>query len=160
MDNLFEPLVIVISREEVESGNIEPALTTLKRLISSPSIARPYKEKVEIAFDGFDNDHRELFEIDNVRNYVFKLDNDFPFWLFFLSKHSSGLQALLLCLLPPYLTEEGKAKIFPERIESLLTKRWFPAMNHICDFAGISENENEQLTEKTFQYISSGPLPL
>jgi hypothetical protein len=160
MDNLFEPLVIVVSREEVETCNIEPALTILNRLISSPAIAQAYKEKVDITFHGFDKDQRELFEIETVRGYVFKLDNDFPFWLFFLSKHYTGLQALLLCLLPPYLTEEGKAKVFPERIKSILTKRWFPAMNNICDFAGISDSENEQLTEKALQYISSGPLPL
>jgi len=89
---------------------------------------------------------------------VHKLDEQFPFWLFFLSKHDLGLQCLLLCFLPPYLTKEERAEIFPERIERLLTKRWFPAMNHICEYVGLSEQEIERLSDRVLAYIRSSPL--
>ena len=155
---MFEPLIIVVSKDEVFSGDITPALGTLKKLIESPEVAKSYKEKVDIAFHGYDNRPEELFEIPEVRNFVYKLDEQFPFWLYFLSKEYLGLQALLLCFLPPYLKDEAKQEIFPERINELLTKRWFPALNHIGNMVGMSDNENKAITERTIQYIFKGPL--
>ena len=55
-------------------------------------------------------------EIDTLRyevsNFVCELDQQFPFWLFFLSKRHRGLQCLLFCFLPPFLTEAGRARSF------------------------------------------------
>lgn len=155
---MIEPLIIIVSKDEVLSEDVEPALGTLKRLTESSEAARLYREKVDIAFQGYDDHPEELFEIPEVRNYVYKLDEQFPFWLYFLSKKHLGLQALLLCFLPPYLKEEAKKEIFPERINDLLTKRWFPALNHIGEFVGMSDHENEAITERTIQYIFNGPL--
>ena len=155
---MFDPFIIVVSSDEVLSEDIEPALGTLKKLTESPQVARSYREIVDIAFHGYDDYPEELFEIPEVRNYVYKLDEQFPFWLYFLSKMHLGLQALLLCFLPPYLKEEAKQEIFPERINDLLTKRWFPALNHIGDYVGMAETENEAIMERTIQYIFNGPL--
>ncbi len=152
----IDPLVVTVSREEINLGDIEPALSILKQLISSPDIATTYKEKIDIAFHGYDTDFRELFELPEVRDYVHKLDEKFPFWLYFLSKKHLGLQALLFCFLPPYLTEEAKAEIYPQKIDELLTKCWFPAMNRIGDYVGMSEKENEVMTERAIQYITYG----
>lgn len=154
----FEPFVIVISRGEVEAGDIEPALNILKQFVASPEVARSFQEKIDISFHGYDHDSRELWEISEVRNYVYKLDDEFPFWLFFLSKKFHDLYALVLCFLPPYLTEKAKTEIFPVRINELMEKRWFPALNYMCAYAGIGEEEIEYLSERTFRYISSGPL--
>ena len=155
---MFEPLIVVVSRDEVLSEDIFPALGTLKKLIESPKIAQSNKENIYIAFHGYNNYPEELFEIPEVRNYVYKLDGQFPFWLYFLSKKHLGLQSLLMCFLPPYLKEEAKQEIFPESINDLLTNRWFPALNHIGDFVGMSENENKAISERTIQYIFNGPF--
>ena len=155
---IFAPLVIVISKDEVQSGNVAPALSSLKKFIESPEIAKSYVENVEIAFDGYNNYSEELFEIVEVRDYVYKLDDEFPYWLYFLSKKHLGLQALLLCFLPPFLTEEGKQKIFPERINNLLSDRWIPALTHICEFVGANENDRDAIAERALQYIFKGPL--
>ncbi len=95
-----------------------------------------------------------------VRSFVSKLDEKFPYWLFFLSKHHLGLQCVLLCFLPPFLTETARAGVFPERIGELLTRHWFPAMNHICDYAGFSEQEVDALTDRVVDYINHGRFPL
>lgn len=156
---MLEPLVVVVSKDEVLRGDISPALGVLQALLKSPEIARRYREKVDIAFHGYDDHPAELFEIPEVRNYVYELDEKFPFWLYFLSKHYLGLQALLFCFLPPYLKEEAKKDIFPQKIDSLLSNRWFPALNHIGQFVGMDERQNIEITERTIQYICSGPLP-
>ena len=61
---------MVVSRQEVENKDIEPALSVLSRLITSPDIAREYMGKVDISFDGYNDNKEELFEIPEVRNYV------------------------------------------------------------------------------------------
>jgi hypothetical protein len=156
VEPLADSLCIVVSRQEVEAGDIQPALSTLKQLIVSPETARAYKEKVDIAFDGYDDYLAELFEIPKVRDYVHALDGQFPFWLFFLSKRHLGLQCLALCFLLPYLTDKAKAETHPKQFEELLIKRWFPAMNAIAEYAGLKEDEVEALTVRAMKYFTEG----
>ena len=150
--------IIVVSREEVETQDTFSVLEALSALIQSPAQARSFFEQVEIAFDGYNETREELFEIAEVRNFVQQLDEVFPFWLYFLSKTGTSLQCITYCFLPPFLTKAAKAKIFPERLDDLLTKRWFPAMNQVCEWTGFSEQEIESLTERSAEYLIRGPL--
>lgn len=160
LPNDVDPLGIIVSRDEVEALDTAPSLSILRQLTASPATARRFFERVDIAFHGYDDITLELLEIPEVRDFVHKLDEQFPFWLFFLSKHYLGLQCLLFCFLPPFLTEEGRSEIFPERIDRLLTNRWFPAMNCICEHARFSDQEIEQLSERVLTYIANGRFPL
>jgi hypothetical protein len=121
-------------------------------------VARAYQERVDIGFDGYNEDPRELGEISEVREYVNKLDEKFPFWLFFLSKHFLGLQCIIYCFLPPFLTDSGRAQIHPERLKDLMLRRWLPAMNHVAAYAGLGEVELRRLTDSAIQYARTGPL--
>jgi len=96
----FDPIVIVISRDEIEAGEIEPSLSALKNCIASVDVIRERFERLDVAFHGYNDDSREVFEIPEVRDFVHRLDGEFPFWLFFLSKSYLGLQAITLCFLP------------------------------------------------------------
>ena len=156
---MLDPFVIVITRQEVESVNITRPLNLLQPLLASPQTARSHFEKIDVAFDGYDDDNRELFEIPDVRDFVFKLDEAFPYWFYFLSKNGLGLQALILCFMPPYLTEEAKAQVFPERLQPLLLERWFPAMNYVCEFVKMPKEEVVRLTNRVMSYIAKGRLP-
>ncbi len=153
-----DPLCVVVSRQEVEAANIDPALSILTRLIASPAIARANQERVDIAFDGYNHDPTELYEIPKVRDYVHALDDKFAFWLFFLTKHFPGLQCLMLCFLLPYLTEEAKAETHPKQLEVLLLKRWIPAMNWIAEYAGLNEEDVLTLTNRSMAYLMNGPI--
>ena len=152
----LDPLVIVVSRAEVDAMDTSAALTVLKRLFESPDIARAFVERVDIAFHGYDQSNQELFEIPEVRNFVCELDRQFPFWLFFLSKRHLGLQCLLFCFLPPFLTEAGRAKVFRERTYQLITNRWGPAMGQMCEYVGFSETQFNRLAERAMAYINNG----
>jgi hypothetical protein len=156
MPSSIDPLAVVVSRAEVEAMDTAPALAVLEKLIESPETAREFVERVVIVFHGYDDTRQVLFEIPEVRSFVLQLDQQFPFWLYFLSKHYLGLQCLLLCFLPPFLTPEARSQIFPVRIGELFEKRWFPAMNHICGFVGFSESQIERLTDRAVRYATTG----
>jgi len=152
---VFSP-VIVVSRSEVEARDPSTVLDALCALIASPDAARQYCESVDIAFHGYDAVREELFEIPEVREFVYALDEQFPYWLFFLDKSALGLQCLAHCFLPPFLTAEARKRIHPERLAELLSKRWFPAMNQICEWVGLSEEQIEQLTNRSMDYLFGG----
>jgi hypothetical protein len=156
---MLDRLVIVITRQEVETLDVTGPLNMLLPLIASSQTARSHFEKIDLAFHGYDDDSQELFEIPDVRNFVFKLDDAFPYWFYFLSKNDLGLQVLILCFMPPYLTEVAKQQIFPERLQPLLLERWFPAMNHVCELVEMPEEEIERLTNRVMSYVKNGRLP-
>ncbi len=151
-------ITIVVTRQEIQAGNKANVLESLKTLISSPETARKWFERVDIAIDGYNQTREELFEIVEVRNFVQELDDEFPFWLFFLSKRDTGLQCIAYCFLPPFLTQAAKAEIFPQQLDSLLSKRWFPAMNQLCDWVEMQEDDIEMLSDRSVQYLLGGPI--
>lgn len=156
----LDPLVVVVSRAEVEAMDTAAALGSLQRLIESPDTARKLVERVDIAFHGYDDVSWELPEITQVRDFVHELDLRFPYWLFFLSKRHLGLQCLLFCFLPPFLTKEARTQIYPKEIAGLLTRRWLPAMNQICQYVNFSEDQAKRLTQRAIPYVARGRFPL
>lgn len=157
---MIDYLMVVISEEEVKTQDCSKAVAALKSLLETPEKAKMFKEQVDLGFSGYDEDSREMFEIQEVRDFIYKLDAEFPFWLFFLTKFGTGLQCIFLCLMPPYLAEEAKTRIFPERLEGLLTNRWLPAMNYIGNYVGMPDWENERLTERAVSYLTEGVFRL
>lgn len=153
----IDPIRIVVARADVEAGNVTSTLEVLRQLTRSVETIRAWKGKVDIAFHGYDHDRRELFEIPAVRVFVSTLDAEFPYWLFFLTKYGTGLHALAFCFLPPFLTDEAQAEIWPERLGQLLEGRWIPALAHIATAAGYSDAELASMVGEAAHYFAEGP---
>lgn len=149
----YSPLMIVVEKEDVMKGNVQPYLETLNILISSKENMIKYYEGVDISINGYEHTSEELFEISEVRDFVYKLDKKFPYWLFFLSKNHLGLQMIAYCFLLPHLTDEARANYHPKQLSELLTNRWFLAMNQILDYLNLSEEENIKLTDRVMKYF-------
>lgn len=146
-------LHIVIPRDEVEEGRTEPTLTVLAPLIQSRQSARTFLERVTIQFDGYNDTTAELFEITEVRNYVQQLDGRFPYWLYFLDKRTSSFDVIWRCFMPPSLTPQGQAEHFPRHLDPLLRNWWTPAMDAICGFVDMTEQEYNDLCERYALYF-------
>lgn len=152
-----DPLCIVVSRAEVDRKDLVAPLATLRHLTSSLDMVRQFRERVDISFDGYSDNTEELWEIPAVRNYVFALDEQFPFWLYFLSRHHNGLQCIGLCMLPPFLTDEARIRIHTERMADLMTERWEPALSHLCRSAGVDDSVAHELLLSGMDYFKYGP---
>jgi hypothetical protein len=153
----FGPFLIGISREEVERKDISGPLETLKKLVATPETIREFKTRVDVSFSGYDHTREELFEIPEVRLFVYELNEKFPFWLYFLSRDFMGLQCLAYCFLLPYLTEEARLETHPKQLADLLEQCWGPALDKICTAAGETESEADALLESALVYFKSGP---
>jgi hypothetical protein len=156
----FGPLLIVVSRDEVLRQDISGPIKTLRHLISNREIIRANMLNVDISFSGYEDTREELFEITEVRNYVYALDAQFPFWLYFLSRHFMGLQCLAYCHLLPFLTREARMERHPSQLADLIERRWGPALFEICSASGHSEAEAEVLLKSAMEYFASGPSVL
>jgi hypothetical protein len=151
------PLVVIVSRQDVERCDVALTLSVLAPLLESVSVIRSFEERVEIAFHGYDSNPSELYELVEVRAFVYKLDEQFPYWLFFLTKEGTGLQALAWCFLPPFLTEEGQRTVWPERVMALLERRWLPALGDLCTKIGFDESDIQQRFAAAAHYFVEGP---
>lgn len=160
-----EPIVIIISKEEILSGNVAGTVTLLKRLIETPNIARQHMEKLDIAVDGYNNDQRELFEIHEVREYLLKLNRQFPYWLFFLSKHYLGLQLFAWCVLydlikiSSLMSEEHRKQNMEAGIRALKIK-WFPPMEEMGSFVHLTDLEIQDLKTRSLRYFKEGRIKI
>lgn len=145
-------LNIVISRQEILSRDISIVMATLSQLLNNSKLALHFKERVDITFDGYNDIPDELWEIPEVRNYVYELDRAFPFWFFFLSKNGSALYVILKCYLLPFLTPEADNTENTPRIQTFLDNH-FLAMNGIGNQLNISYEENIAMSNRVFKYF-------
>ncbi len=152
-------LTLMISREEIEDRNLSSALASLTILLQNSASVRKACEQVEVQFEGYEDDPREVFEIEEVRAFVRRLDEKFPFWLYFLDKRTTGLQAITMCFMPTHLPARNRHEVYPGQLNRLLSKRWFPALNHVCAYAGFDEAGIDALTSRAMQYLTVGPSP-
>jgi len=150
------PILFVIERDEVERSDISRVEDFFKTLLASEKEARANFQNIDISFYGCDGDTRELFEIENVREFVRKLDARFPHWLYFMDLSCLGLHAIGNCFLPPHLTKEGRAKHHPGALMNLFTNRWLPALNELGKQTGISEMKIDLLTSRCVNYFLKG----
>jgi hypothetical protein len=148
-------LTVVIGRQQVEAGDISEPLSVLLRLLTREN-AIQYCERVDICVEGYDSESRELYEIPEVRDFIYQLDVEFPYWLYFLTKRGLGLLFVLSCFCPPFLPPEARQRIWNERIGAYLLNRGFPALNHICELAGCSEQEIRRLSDRVAEYLVNG----
>lgn len=145
--------LIEISKEQILSGEIDILLIKLRTLIEYPFMMKRFCENIDISIVGFENQSMQLWENEHVREYINRLDKDFPYWLYFLSKERDGLSIIIKCFLLPYLSEEGYRKHNLERLSNYLIKRGFPAMKHICGLAEKTEEEIEFMTNGVMAYL-------
>lgn len=153
----FDILKIVVDRDEVERKDLSGPLETLKKLVATREAIREFQTRVDIAFSGYDHTREELFEIQDVRIYVYELNEKFPFWLYFLSRESMGLQCLSYCFLLPHLIEEARRETHPQQLADLIEKCWGPALDKICSAAGHTESESDALLDSALVYFKLGP---
>ncbi|MEO5955924.1 MAG: DUF4365 and DUF1817 domain-containing protein [Nitrospiraceae bacterium] len=89
----------IIDRSEVKALDIVPPRKFFDRLRITKELAYQCQGKVEISFHGYEDDTRELFEIDEVRKYVPVLCAALPELFFFARTEAPTyvLKTLALC---------------------------------------------------------------
>lgn len=144
---LSDPVVFVISRQQVEALDLDESLDFLHSLVPTahPDHAWAYKGRLSLVISGYDSDPRELFEIPEVCRYLRALDEQWPFWLFFFNQVDDSIKLIALCLASSIEVVPGAAHIDPDGLRRFM-ERAFTAVNYLFESYGFPESENEALS--------------
>jgi len=152
-----EPVYLVLSRQQVESGDTQEPMSFLQLIIASPDHALEFMGRVSLIVDGYNDDARELFEVPEVRRYVKVLDDQWANWFFFLSQADDSIKILESCLCDTIEVIPGVASIDLEQMERYLT-RHFSALNRLCEALGIPDEISQEISEGVIALIHNASV--
>lgn len=162
----------MIDRELVDNMELSPVMHFVRRLTSSMELALYCQGKIQFGFAGYDDDPRELFEIDSVRRYVAVLDQNFNELFFFLpyEEPAIALRLFVLCIAGVFWECERSTPGNPRGvivdldILAPFLERHYTYLNHISEWLGLPDEELEGISRgvaKTLGYpgpdVSSSP---
>jgi len=99
-------LNFIASRKDIVSGSIDEVLTSLRKLLA-PKVAIRFRNRVALGVHGYDDDPRELPQIPEVRAWMAKLDQAFPYWFFYLDMEHPAFAFVVLSLCECDMRSDG-----------------------------------------------------
>lgn len=92
-------VLLEIQRDDVESLNISHSLASLYKLTDTKEAVMQFRESLLYTIYGYDDDPRELEEIPEVRKFMKRLTQEWPFWVWFLRREKGHFGQIfsLLC---------------------------------------------------------------
>lgn len=155
-------IILRIPKEDVISANIEPVLKAIERFQQSPELILSLKSSIDISFDNYENDERELYEIEEVYNFADKLYHANNCWPYLMAMDkASGFMKLLFCIYVPFkkgeLNEHKKYRIEFEGKDSWpFIESLFEYLNLYCEENGLSIETNKEITNKIVAHLVKG----
>ena len=111
---------IVVDRKEIETKNISRLQKTLKELDKQGNVCGT----VAFAFDGYNHDKREIFEIEEIRQWVKIAFHKIPHLLYYCEKDmQEGIGNMLTLLLEGTHIQKGEKVNAYEAVERGLHKQ-------------------------------------
>ena len=127
------------------------SLKTLYMLYSSPANARHFCDRLCIFVSGYDNDDRDLCEIDEVRSYMALLDTYFPYWFYFLNKEKFTSLKLMTTCLCDFQKQDKLYSITYDTFNDFLESH-LSAMFLMCQQAEFNKSETDTILNKVYKY--------
>ncbi len=141
-------LAVVASRDEILRCDISGPLEVLQTLLSTKERVLRFRDRVDWGVAGYDDSPKELFEIEEVRDFMRLLDGQFPFWFYFLEKRveHSPIRLLAFCLCRYTRVTPTLVQLDQGDLQDFLNQH-FVAINWIFDRFDLDERENERISE-------------
>jgi len=143
---ISEPVILMFSRRQVETCDIDEPLQFMRRLTADRQTALEFSGRISLVIDGYNDDPRELFEIPEVRAYIKRLDQEWRYWFFFLSQADESIKLLESCLCETIEVVPGVTSVDMEQLERSLA-RHFGAMYLLGDELDLPEEMCEEVAE-------------
>ncbi len=161
MAGVYDPIYLVLSRQQIEVGDTDSALDFLRSLVPNddPSRALAFKGRVSLHVSGYDLDTRELFEIPEVRRYLQSLDEEWPFWFFFLSQADESLKVLAMCLCSSTAVAPGQTRMDPDDF-ARFWERGVDAMGFLFHTYEYRSADGEALLMQIARFFANGQSPM
>ncbi len=144
-------LRVVVDRSEVEALDVSRTAMILSRVLADKDAVKWYRGRVDVAFSGYANDPRELYEVPEVRRFCSALDDAFPYWFYFLSTDAVTLGLIACCLCSVTELRPGVVSLGPDLLQFMT--RHFGALNWLVDNYSLDENQNVEISGNVADYF-------
>ena len=135
-----EPVVLLISRREVEQADLASVLSRLKVFLATREDAWHYRGQMTLVVDGYNHDPRELVDILEVRSLLRRLEAEWPYWAFFFNQVDDSIKLLLSCVAGSRYLGNGAVEMDVALVAAAMA-RALAGMNAVFDRFGFPENE-------------------
>lgn len=152
-------IIIEFSKREIDVGQIGDALDRLYSISDNKDFFLKFEGRVDFAFEGYENDPREIYEIPECIKFFRTLSDHWPLWLHFINKKTESF-ALVLRLLADVeivASEDGRVGYAfkdPHQLGSVIQKL-FDGMNALYEGHQCTEFQIEAMSEKVSKAIDS-----
>ena len=157
----FQKMILIVDKESIEKKNFNDIVSVFERIQSNSELIMNYKDNIEISIHGYDNDSRELFQIDEVREWLHQIVDKVEGWLYFLnmSENSQFLKLLFISniqyeLHPEKNTQTKRYLEYNKEKAKDFVFVLFNNFNAFCERQNISDEVNKEISEKFLQFIS------
>lgn len=97
----FDPLVFTISREQIESLNVEPVLQVVRSMTLTPKITAGNAGRLSLTVSGYHKGERgQRRNREVLRRYFLALDRQFNGWFHVCNRWDNTLRMLFLAMTP------------------------------------------------------------
>jgi hypothetical protein len=143
-----------IDRRDIEACDISPYVSWIDDFLGTRESFAKCMGRVEFSVDGYNDDPRELWEIQEVRDFLTKLDSARPYWAVLQSPHGIWLQCLVVCLVTIEKSDKGTELMHPAEVADLAA-RWYEALNEISNRYSLSDSLNKELSLRVRSLVMS-----
>ncbi len=154
-------IIFRIPKQEILQNKFDFIINALKRVQSTPELILNLKSKIDISFDDYDDDTRELYEITEVKSWIKKLfsrSNCWPY-LMALDRASGFLKLAFFCFVPikeKHIVGHRYKLEFDTKHSSVFVTDLFEKLNDYCEQNGLSEQTNIEISNKIMRYFVHG----
>ena len=154
---VVEPVVLMISRQDVEAGDVLPAVDRLHALLATPEAIWRYRGQMALAVNGYDDDPRELVDIAEVRTFLRELDRHWPYWTFFFNQLDGSISLLVACVCGTAYPGGGVVDIDRQKVGQFV-QRGLAAMKALFDDHGFPDAEFEALSNGVIEVVEQAGM--
>lgn len=159
-------ILFQIPKNEVINKNFQFIIDGLDRIQGTTDLILHTKNRVDISFDDYDFDERELFEIPEVKEWVielFEMSNCWPY-LMAMDEFGAFMRVALYCHLTnakKTLLENNRFTVDydPKEVMEFIKLNWHK-LNLYSDENNISEKVNREISNKIMSYFTNGQVEL
>ena len=152
-----EPVVLMISRREVEAADLDSVLSRLKVFLATREDAWRYRGQMTLVVDGYNNDPRELVDIAEVRTLLRGLEADWPYWAYFFNQVDDSIKLLLSCVAGSRFLGHGAVEMDADLVAAALA-RALGGMNTIFERFGFPEDELEKMSNGLVEVLQQAGM--